>query len=50
MKENGNKDKAELRSKRGIDENVAGNRRAVRRSNSGGKQRRSYQAIGQESV
>ena len=34
MKEKGNKDKAELRSKRGIDENVAGNRRAVRRSNS----------------
>ena len=34
MKENGNEDKAELRSKRGIDEIVAGNRRAVRRSNS----------------
>ena len=34
MKENGNKNKAELCSKRGIDENVAGNRRAVRRSNS----------------
>ena len=34
MKENRNKDKAELRSKRGIDENVAGNRREVRRYNS----------------
>ena len=32
--ENGNKDKAELCSKRGIDKNVAGNRRAMRRSNS----------------
>ena len=32
-----NKDKAELFSRRGSDENVAGNRRAMRRSNSRGE-------------
>ena len=36
MKKTKNKYKAELCSKRGSDENVAGNRRAMRRSNSWG--------------